>query len=77
LAESSIDVAIQELDWSTINAVGLPRESYPFVTLTNLHGSLEAPLRLDHTSTAFRSAQRIARAVHHEGVLLLMVMIRR
>jgi len=71
LAESSIDVAIQELDWSTINAVGLPRESYPFVALTNLHGSLEAPLRLHHTSTAFRSAQRIASAVHREGILLV------
>ena len=71
LAESSIDVAIQELDWSTINAVGLPRESYPFIALTNLHGSLEAPMRLDHTSTAFRSAQRIANALHQEGVLLL------
>ena len=71
LAESSIDVAIQELHWSTINAVGLPRESYPVVAVTNLHGSLEAPLRLDHSSTPFRSAQRIANAVHQQGVLLV------
>ena len=71
LAEASIDVAIQELDWSTINAVGLPRESYPFIALTNLHGSLDAPLRLDSTSIAFRSAQRVANAVHRDGVLLI------
>lgn len=70
LAESSIDVAIQELHWSTINAVGLPRESYPFAVLTNLHGSLEAPMRLDHSSTAFRSAQQIAGAVHQQGMML-------
>lgn len=71
LAESTIDVAIQELHWSTINAVGLPRESYPVVALTNLHGSLEAPQRLDHSTTAFRAAQKIATAANQDGLFLL------
>jgi len=71
LAESTIDVAIQELHWSTINAVGLPRESYPVVALTNLHSSPEAPHRSDHVTTAFRAAQRIASAVHPDGLMVI------
>lgn len=71
LAEGTIDIALQELHWSTINAVGLPRESYPLVALTNLHGSLEAPHRADHSSIASRSAQRIASAAHQDGLLLV------
>jgi cyanophycin synthetase len=71
LAESTIDVAIQELHWSTVNAVGLPRESYPVVALTNLLGSLEAPHKSDHSLAAFRAAQRMSNAVHQDGLLVI------
>lgn len=36
IASGTIDIAIQELHWSTINAVGLPPSSYPVVGVTNL-----------------------------------------
>ncbi|MDQ3443061.1 MAG: hypothetical protein M3490_05575 [Chloroflexota bacterium] len=71
LSESSIDVAIQELDWSTINAVGLPLSSYPLLAVTNLAGSLDAPLGEDLTFTARRGAHRVAGAVHANGVLVV------
>lgn len=71
LAESTVDVAIQELHWSTVNAVGLPRESYPVVALTNLYGSLDAPHDSDQSKTAFRAAQRIGRAVNQDGLMLV------
>ncbi len=69
LSESSIDVAIQELPWSTINAVGLPPSSYPLFAVTNLVGSLDAPLGEDMTIAARRGAHRVAGAVHPDGVL--------
>ncbi|MEJ7900224.1 MAG: hypothetical protein WKF63_00145 [Thermomicrobiales bacterium] len=71
LSESSIDVAIQELDWSTINAVGLPPSSYPLLALTNLAGSLDAPLGEDLTRSARRGANRVAGAAHTNGVLVV------
>lgn len=71
LSESSIDVAIQELDWSTINAVGLPPSSYPLLAVTNLAGSLDAPLGEEFTLTARRGAHRVAGAVHTNGVLVV------
>lgn len=71
LAESSIDVAIQELHWSTINAVGLPPSSYPLLAVTNLAGSLDAPLGNEIAYTARRGAHRVAGAVHANGVLAI------
>lgn len=71
LAESSIDVAIQELHWSTINAVGLPPSSYPLLAVTNLAGSLEAPIGEEFTLTARRGSHRVAGAVHSDGVMVI------
>ncbi len=71
LSESSIDVAIQELPWSTVNAVGLPPSSYPLLAVTNLAGSLDAPFGEESMVTARRGAHRVARAVHSEGVLVV------
>ncbi len=71
LSESSIDVAIQELPWSTINAVGLPPSSYPLFAVINLAGSLDAPPGEDMTIAARRGAHRVAGAVHPDGVLVV------
>ncbi|MBA2468133.1 MAG: hypothetical protein H0V37_01860 [Chloroflexia bacterium] len=70
LSETSIDVAIQELHWSTINAVGLPPSSYPVLAVTNLIGGLDAPLDEEYTHVARRGSHRIANAVHGNGVLV-------
>lgn len=69
LSESSIDVAIQELHWSTINAVGLPHASYPVVAVTNLIGGHDAPFDNGHVNTVRRGSLRAAGAVSSHGVL--------
>lgn len=71
ISESSVDVAIQELHWSTVNAVGLPSASYPLFAITNIMGSLEAPLDDAHTVAARRGSMRVAAATHGDGVLVV------
>src|SRR5690606_24101076 len=41
LSEGSIDVALQELDWATVNAAGLPAGTYPVLVLTGLRDLAE------------------------------------
>jgi len=71
LSEASIDVAIQELDWSTINAVGLPPASYPLLAVTNLMYASERDPDDTHSTTARRAAYRIAGAVHRDGAMVV------
>lgn len=71
LSETSIDVAIQELHWSTINAVGLPPSSYAVLAVTNLSGSLDTPPGEESTLAARLGAYRVAGAVHSNGVLIV------
>ena len=71
LADVSIDIAIQELHWSTINAVGLPPSSYPILGVTNLVGSLDAVLSDDQSLAIRRGSHRVADAVHADGVLVV------
>ena len=62
LADTTIDLAIQELHWSTVNAVGLPPASYPVLAITNgSHGTPEA----------HRGSLRVAAAVHMHGLLVV------
>lgn len=70
LAESTLDVALQELHWSTIHAVGLPSSSYPILAMTNLVGLSEEPPDADNPSDAMRSAYRAAAAAHYQGTLI-------
>lgn len=71
LATGSIDVAIQELDWATVNAVGLPPASYATVAVTNLCGNSEACLLDDHTRSAFKAMPKLLDAVAEKGALVL------
>lgn len=71
LAEGTIDVAIQELHWSTIHAVGLPPASYPVMLLTSLRGSPDSVWNDKHLQTATNAAQKIAEATHPNGMLVL------
>ncbi|MGI8963466.1 MAG: Mur ligase family protein [Thermomicrobiales bacterium] len=71
LSESSVDVAIQEVHWSTINAVGLPPASYPVFAITNLIGSHDAPFETEQAHAVRRGSLRAAQAVHSHGVLAI------
>lgn len=72
LAESTIDVAIQELHWSTINAVGLPEATYPIAILTNMLGSShDSNPRSDHIDQDKRAGLRMIQAVHQDGLVIM------
>lgn len=71
LADGNIDVAIQELHWSTIHAVGLPPSSYPILALTNLRGAVESLWNGNSLHTATTAALKIAEAGHPRGMLIL------
>ncbi|MEJ7839690.1 MAG: hypothetical protein WKF81_12810, partial [Thermomicrobiales bacterium] len=70
LAAGTIDVAIQELHWSTINAVGLPPASYPVLAVINLcaEDDEDHPERI---RLANLGAERMARATHDDGMLVV------
>lgn len=71
LANGDLDLAIQELDARTVNAVGLPTEAYQLGVVTSFCGNDEACL-LDPRAAIERQAQAaVARAVHPAGALVL------
>lgn len=70
LSEGTIDVAIQELHWSTINAIGLPSGSYPVVGITNTSTDIDT----DHANgddPAIRAAVKATQAAHVDGCLVI------
>lgn len=71
LAESTVDIAIQELHWSTINAVGLPEATYPMAVLTNVLGSYDTNMRNGQVEQDRRAGLRIVQAVHQDGLLVV------
>jgi cyanophycin synthetase len=71
LAGGELDLALQELDARTVNAVGLPAEAYTLAIVTSFCGNDEACL-LDERAAIEREAQAVvARAVHPAGALVL------
>ncbi|MGB3328252.1 MAG: Mur ligase family protein [Thermomicrobiales bacterium] len=71
LADGAIDVAIQELHWSTIHAVGLPAMSYPVLALTNLTGGQADGWNPITLRNATNAATRVADAAHPAGTLVI------
>lgn len=71
LTEGSLDIAIQELDWNLVSAVGLPRAMYPVIAITNLCGNSDACLQSPQGKLAVRALPRIGEAVHPNGQLCI------
>lgn len=71
LAESTIDIAIQELHWSTINAVGLPEAAYPVAMITNVLGLRDAHSRNNQLEENRLACLRMTTAVHPDGLLVI------
>lgn len=71
LSEGSIDVALQELDWATVNAAGLPNGSYPVVALCGIRDQTEGSARSRELQFATRAAHKCVGAVHHHGFLVV------
>ncbi|HEX5505134.1 MAG TPA: hypothetical protein VFW96_21135 [Thermomicrobiales bacterium] len=71
LTAGELDLALQELDAPTVNAVGLPREAYALGIVTSFCGNDEACL-IDPRAAIERQAQAaVARAIHPTGALVL------
>lgn len=71
LTESSLDIAIQELDWNLVAAVGLPTATYPIGIITNLCANHAGCLDTPEGQIASRAIPRVSRAVHQSGALCL------
>lgn len=67
----TLDVAIQELDWSTVHAVGLPTAVYPIVVVTNLCLNNDDCLLRAHGRRAAGALTRIRDAVRPGGIVVL------
>lgn len=66
-----LDVAIQELDWSTVHAVGLPTAVYPIVVVTNLCLNNDDCLLRANSRRAAGALARIRNAVRPGGIAVL------
>jgi cyanophycin synthetase len=71
LADGSLDVGIQELDWATVHAVGLPGASYPLVAVTNLCVNNDSCLVQSETRLAMKALTRVRAAAREDGALVL------
>lgn len=71
LSEGSVDVALQELDWATVTAAGLPDGSYPVIALCGLREHTEIRDKSPSLQLATRAASRCVSAVHHDGFLVV------
>ncbi len=71
LAEGTLDIAIQELDWSTVHAVGLPARVYPVVGVTNICVNNDVCLIQDETRRAIRAYATVVDAVEPDGIVVL------
>lgn len=71
LAGSDLDVAIQELDWSLVHAVGLPPQTYPIVAISNLCVNNDSCLVRTESVMAGRALPKLRAAARHDGVLVL------
>lgn len=69
LTEHSLDVAVQELDWNLVAAVGLPHATYPIAALINLCNNSRECMESHEGQVALRAMPRVAQAVHATGVL--------
>lgn len=71
LADGLVDVALQELDWATVNAVGLPPATYPVITVTNLCANSEMCMTDAYTQHALKALPTVMQATQRDGVLVL------
>ena len=71
LTQGSLDVAVQELDWATVHAVGLPSSVYPVVAVTNFCVNSDSCLIRAETRRAYRALDRVRGAARPDGALVL------
>ena len=71
LRDDELDIAVEELDWLTISSMGLERESYPAIAITNVCANRDACLVQGDAKRAIASLPIIFEAVTSDGVVVL------
>ena len=71
LGSGDLDVAVQELDWITIGAVGLPKHAYPIIAITNICGNSDSCLLQADTQRSINALGAVGDAVLPSGALVL------
>lgn len=71
LTERSLDVAVQELDWNLVAAVGLPHATYAIGAITNLCNNNNTCLETPEGQLARNALPRVAQAIHSSGFICL------
>ena len=71
LVANTLDVVIQELDWPTVHAVGLPASAYPVVAVTNICVNNDRCMVQEETQLALRAYARVRAASRADGILIL------
>ena len=69
--QGELDVAIEELDWLTISSMGLERESYPAMAITNVCANRDACLIQGDAKRALASLPIAFEAVSRNGIVVL------
>ncbi len=66
-----VDVAIQELEWPLIQAIGLPAGVYPVLAATNICGNSDVCLAHDEARLALDAYPKVLQAVADNGLLVV------
>jgi cyanophycin synthetase len=71
LSSGDLDIAVEELDWLTISSMGLERESYPAIAITNVCANRDACLIQGDAKRAIASLPIVFEAVSSDGIVVL------
>lgn len=71
LALGTLDIALEEIDWHTVHAMGLEREHFPVVVVTNICGNREACQIQGEARIAAAALPDVLAATHRHGVLVI------
>lgn len=71
LTRGTLDVAIEEIDWLTVQTMGIPRESYPAFVVTNVCGNRDACLIQGDARRAAMALPIIFEGTTRDGNLIL------
>jgi len=71
LRAGGLDVALQEIDWTTVRMLGAPGHTYPIVAVANLCANNEACLITPEISLARKALSRVRGSVATSGRLIL------
>lgn len=68
LAESTLDICLQELDWAAVNVAGLPEQMYPVMVHTGLTN--EPGMPSTRTRMGVKGTYRVTAATNVDGIVI-------